>query len=152
LDFSANGAPIPVGATLPIGHLTNMTINQFVALVNQELPDIQAKLAPPNPQRSGPFTVSGIDIAKQGVEIYPTHFPLARSYQTSLGVQRDFGHGLVLTADWARRQGENVSLGEIDLNLFNRYLNFVQTPVIRKCAPSEVYVPGIECSNGTITF
>jgi Carboxypeptidase regulatory-like domain len=150
-DFSA-GVPIPMGATIPIGHLTNMTIGQFDALVNQELPGIQAQLAPPNPQRSGSFSVSGIDIAKQGVEIYPTHFPLARSYQTSLGVQRDLGHGMVLTADWARRQGENVSLGEVDLNLNNRYINFVQTPVIRKCAPSEVYVAGIECSNGTITF
>jgi len=152
LDFSAGGAPIPVGATLPIGHLTNMTIAQFDNLVNQELPGIQAVLAPPNAQRSGPFTVSGIDIAKQGVEIYPTHFPLARSYQTSLGVQRDLGLGMVLNVDWARRQGENVSLGEVDLNLSNRYINGVQTPVIRKCAPNEVYVAGIECSNGTITF
>ena len=152
LDFSAGGAPIAMGATLPIGHLTNMTIAQFDSLVNQELPNIQAKLAPPNPQRSDPFAVSGIDIAKQGVEIYPTHFPLARSYQTSLGVQRELGAGMVINVDWARRQGENVSLGEVDMNLSNRYINFVQTPVIRKCAPSEVYVAGIECSNGSITF
>jgi len=38
------------------------------------------------------------------------------------------------------------------LNLFNRYINSVQAPVIRKCAPNEVYVAGIECSNGSITF
>jgi hypothetical protein len=150
-DFNSF-APVPVGATLPLSHLTNLTVSQFINIVNQELPAIQAKLAPPNPQTSGAFSVSGIDIAKQGVEIYPTHFPLARSYQTSLGVQRDLGMGMVLNVDWARRQGENVSLGEVDMNLFNRYVNFVQTPVIRKCAPSEVYVAGIECSNGTITF
>ncbi len=149
-DFSTQ-SPIPVGATLPIGHLTTMTVGQFVNLVNQELPAIQAVLAPSNPQRSGPYTVSGIDIAKQGVEIYPTHFPLARSYQTSLGVQHDLGRGMVLTVDWARRQGENVSLGEVDMNLNNRYINFVQTPVIPKCTPSQLYVAGIECSNGTIT-
>jgi hypothetical protein len=152
VNFAAGGAPLAVGANLSLNALYNMTIGQFVNLVNQELPDIQAKLAPANPQRDGPFTVSGIDVAKQGVEIYPTHFPLARSYQTSVGVQRDLGHGIVLTADWARRQGENVSLGEVDMNLFNRYLNAVQTPVIRKCATSEVFVPGIECSTGTITF
>lgn len=150
-DFST-GSPIPVGATLPIGHLTTMTVGQFVNLVNQELPGIEAVLAPPNPQRSGPYTVSGIDIAKQGVEIYPTHFPLARSYQTSLGVQRDLGHKMVLTVDWARRQGENVSLGEVDMNLNNRYVNFVQTPVIPKCTSSQLYLAGVECSNGTITF
>jgi hypothetical protein len=152
LDFSVGGTPIPVGASIPIGDLTNMTIAQFVNIVNQQLPAIQAKLAPANPQTSGTYTVSGIDVAKQGVEIYPTHFPLARSYQTSVGIQRELPGGLVLTADWARRQGENVSLGEVDMNLFNRYINFVQTPVIRKCAPSEVYVPGIQCSAGTITF
>jgi len=152
LDFSLGGVPIPIGSTIPIGHLTNMTIGQFIGIVNQELPALQAQLAPANPQRSGPYTVSGIDIAKQGVEIYPTHFPLARSYQTSIGLQRDLGHGMVLNVDWARRQGENVSLGEVDLNLNNRYINFVQTPVIRKCATNELYVAGIECSNGTITF
>jgi len=150
-DFSTV-SPIAMGATLPIGHLTNMTIGQFDNLVNQELPGIEAVLAPPNAQRSGPYTVSGIDIAKQGVEIYPTHFPLARSYQTSLGVQRDLGQGMVLNVDWARRQGENVSLGEVDMNLNNRYVNYVQTPVIPKCAPSQLYVAGIECSNGSITF
>ena len=152
INFAAGNAPLAVGANLSLNALYNMTIGQFQNLVNQELPGIQAKLAPPNAQRDGPFTVSGIDVAKQGVEIYPTHFPLARSYQTSIGIQRDLGHGLVLNADWARRQGENVSLGEVDLNLFNRYVNAVQTPVIRKCATSEVFVPGIECSTGTITF
>ncbi|MBZ5620938.1 MAG: carboxypeptidase regulatory-like domain-containing protein, partial [Acidobacteriia bacterium] len=151
INFATN-TPLAVGANLSLSALYNMTIGQFVNLVNQELPDIQAKLAPANPQRDGPFTVSGIDVAKQGVEIYPTHFPLARSYQTSVGIQRDLGHGMVLTADWARRQGENVSLSEVDYNLFNRYINGVQTPVIRKCATSEVFVPGIECSSGTITF
>jgi hypothetical protein len=152
INFAAGNAPLPVGANLSLNALYNMTIGQFINLVNQELPDIQAKLAPANPQRSGPFSVSGIDVAKQGVEIYPTHFPLARSYQTSIGIQRDLGHGLVLTADWARRQGENVSLGEVDQNLFNRYIGGVQTPVIRKCTANEVFVPGIECSSGTITF
>ena len=152
LNFSAGGLPIPVGANLPLSALTNMTIGQFINLVNQELPAIQAKLAPSNPQTSGSFPVSGIDIAKQGVEIYPEHFPLARSYQTSIGIQRDLGHGMVLTADWARRQGENVSLSEVDDNLYNRYINGVRTPVIPLCTPAQNFVPGIECSTGSITF
>jgi hypothetical protein len=148
----ATGRPLAVGANLELNALYNMTIGQFVQLVNQELPDIQAKLAPANAQRSGSYTVSGIDVAKQGVEIYPTHFPLARSYQTSLGIQHDLGHGMVLTADWARRQGENVSLGEVDLNLFNRYINGVQSPVIPLCTPAQNFKAGEQCSTGTITF
>jgi hypothetical protein len=148
----ATGKPVAVGANLDLNAVYNMTIGQFVNLVNQELPAIQAKLSPTNPQRSGPITVSGIDIAKQGVEIYPHNFPLARSYQISIGVQRDLGHGMVLTADYARRQGENVSLGEVDQNLFNRYINGVRSPVIPLCTPAQNFVPGQECSTGTITI
>jgi hypothetical protein len=144
--FLAKGAPIPLNA------FTNLTIGEFQSIVNAELPAIQAQLFPGNVPRSGPYTTTGIDVAKQGVEIYPTHFPLARTYQTSLGVQHDFGHGMVLTADWARRQGENVSLGEQDYNHFNYYVNGVQSPVIPVCSSSQLFVPGQECSAGAITF
>jgi hypothetical protein len=146
--------PIPVGAALPLSSLTNMTIGQFVNLVNQELPSVAAVLAPPNPPRSGPFPYPNINYAKQGVEIYPTHFPLARSYQTSIGVQHDLGHGMVVTADWARRQGENVTLGEVDQNLFTRYLgSSTPVPVIPLCPGGRPdYNPTDECSTGSITF
>lgn len=154
IDFGLPGTPLlPIGANLRLQGLYNMTIGQFLDLMNQELPAIQAKLASPNPITNGPYSVSGIDVAKQGVQIYPTHFPLARSYQTSIGLQRDLGHGMVLTADYARRQGENVSLGEVDRNLFNRYLGTpVNSPVIPLCTPAQNFVPGQECSTGTITF
>jgi len=145
---------LPIGAPIPLEALTTMTIGQFVNLVNQELPAISAKLFPSTVQTSGPYTVSGIDVAKQGVEIYPTHFPLGRSYQTSLGVQRDLGHGYVVTADWARRQAENISLGEQD---WNHYAlapgpNTAGGPVIPKCTTAQLYTPGQECSTGPITF
>jgi hypothetical protein len=58
---------------------------------------------------------------------------------------------MVITVDWARRQGENVSIGERDLNLSARYINGVASPVIPSCTPSQLFVPGIECSSGTIT-
>jgi hypothetical protein len=100
--------------------------------------------------------VTGIDLSKQGVEIYPEHNPLARSYQTSIGIQHEMGHGVVVQADYARRQGVNVSLGEVDDNLFARFLPNAagvptRTPVIPVCAPSQVFVAGPECSSGTIT-
>ena len=82
--------------------------------------------------------MTGIDLAKQGIEIYPSHFPLLRSYQTSIGVQRDLGHDMVLTVDWARRQGENTNLGEVDVNHFTRIINGVQTPVIPICTPHSI--------------
>ena len=71
-----------------------------------------------------------------------------RSHQTSLGVQHDLGHDLVLKVDWARRQFENVDLGELDLNRFNR----PSGPVIPKCAVLPDFNPADRCSNGSMTF
>ena len=153
VNFSAGGVPIPVGAPLPINALTNMTVGLFQNLVNTELPAVDAILAPPNAPRSGPFPYSELQYEHQGVEIYPTHFPLARSYQTSIGVQRDLGWGMVLTADWARRQGENVTLGEVDQNLFTRYLgSSTPVPVIPLCPTNPDFNPADNCSTGGITF
>jgi hypothetical protein len=145
--------PLPIGAPLPLNALTTMTIGQFTNLVQQELPSIAAILAPPNPPRSGPFPYPNINFAKQGVEIYPQNFPLARSYQTSIGVQRDLGHGMVLNVDYARRQGENVSLGEVDQNLFSRFQGTsTPAPVIPLCKTSPDFNPVDQCSTGAITF
>ncbi|HML18778.1 MAG TPA: carboxypeptidase regulatory-like domain-containing protein [Bryobacteraceae bacterium] len=150
LNLSAGGAPIPIGAALPINALTTMTLGEFMTVVNAELPGLESKLAP-TPPASGAYTVSGIDVAKQGIEIYPSKFPLLRSYQTSIGVQRDLGHDLVITADWARRQGENNNLGELDLNHYARTSDGL-SPVIPVCTPAQDYVPGQECSTGSITM
>jgi hypothetical protein len=151
-DFNT-GKPIPIGAPIPLGDFTNITVGQFQTLVNQELPAISAALFPSSVQTSGSYcaTCTGIDVAKQGVEIYPTHFPLARTYQTSLGLQHELGHGMVLQADWARRQAENYSLGEVDENLFGNFVNGVRTPVIPVCTAAQNFVPGQECSTGAIT-
>lgn len=145
--------PLPIGASLPLDALTTMTVGQFTQLVANELPAVEAVLSPTNPIRSGPFPYPNINYAKQGVEIYPEHFPLARSYQTSLGVQRELPGGIVLSADWARRQGENVSLGEIDQNLFTRYEgSTTPVPVIPLCTGTQASNPAAECSTGSITF
>lgn len=151
LNFSAGGAPLPVGSPLPLQALTNMTVGQFMTILNHQLPAIQS-LFGGNVPRSGPYTTTNIDVAKTGVEMYPPGSnPIARSYQTSLGIQREIGNDLVITADWARRQGENVSLGEVDMNLFNRYINGVQSPVIPVCSAAQRFTVGVECSNGNIT-
>jgi len=154
--YGALGVPcsiLPIGAPIPLSGLTTMTVGQFVNLVNAELPAIQSVLSPNNPQRSGPFPYPNINYAKQGVEIYPQNNPLARSYQTSLGIQHDFGFGLVVSADWARRQGENVSLGEVDQNLFTRYQgSTTPVPVIPLCKTTPDLDPTHECSSGSITI
>src|SRR5262249_32500094 len=150
---SAGGTPVPVGAPLPINALTNMPIGAFVALVNAELPAVSALLSPSNPPRSGPFPYSEIQYEHQGVEIYPTHHPIARSYQTTIGVQRLLTGSMVLEVNWARRQGENLSLGEVDENLYTRFLGTpTPSPVIPLCPTNPDFNPTHNCSTGGITF
>jgi hypothetical protein len=141
---------VPVGAPLPLGALTTMTWGQFIQIVNQELPALTAALAP-TPPASGPFSVAGINLAKQGIEIYPSSFPLLRSYQTNIGVQHEFGRDMLLSVDWARTQGENVNLSELDLNHFGRTVDRL-SPIIPVCTRAQVADPSAECSTGSITF
>ncbi len=143
------GQPLPVGAPIPIGALTTMTLGEFNSIYQAQIGNIQAKLSP---NASYPAGTTGIDITKSAIELFPPKYPIARSYQLSLGVQRDLGKGYVVTADYALRQGENVGQGELDYNLNSRYINGVQTPVIPACTSSQLFVPGQECSSGPITF
>ena len=148
----ANGAPVAIGAPIPVGAITNMTLRQFDNIFNLQKDVITAKLSP-IPPTSGPFTVSGIDVSKSAIEIFPPTYPVARSYQLSVGVQRDLGAGFVLTADYAMRQGENLSQGELDYNLNTRYNgSAVSNPVIPACTGAQLFVVGQQCSAGAITF
>ena len=69
--------------------------------------------------------------------LFPPNYTLGRSWQSSLGVQRDLGHDLVLTADWARRQGSHFNLtNDLDINYTNWFVNGVTHPIIPVCAPA----------------
>ena len=142
--------PLPIGAPIPLSTLTTITLGQFMQILNAQVPALSAQLFGNTPT-SGPYSVSGIQVTKQGVEIYPSNFPLLHSYQSSIGVQRDLGHDMVLTVDWARRQGVHTNLGEQDLN---RYLRTVDggSPVIPRCSSTPDFDPTHQCSTGGITF
>jgi hypothetical protein len=142
--------PLAVGAALPLNALSNISFGEFIQIMNQQVPALQSKLFGNTPT-SGPYTVSNIDVTKQGVELYPSAFPLLHSYQTSIGVQRDLGHDMVVTVDWARRQGVHTNLGEQDLNRFARTADGL-SPIIPRCATTPDFTVGHECSTGGITF
>ncbi len=142
--------PIPIGANIPTGTLTNLTLGQFNQMLSQQIPALIERFSPTQ-QTSGAIAVTAIDVLKSSAELYPRDMPLPRSYQMSIGVQRDLGFGMVLTADYSRKVTTDVQIGEEDLNHFNAVINGVQSPVIPKCA-NPTFTPGIECSNGPITF
>ena len=138
--------PIPIGGSIPLGAITNVTIAQFVQMIDTQIPGLVQAFAP-TAQTSGPITVAAIDVLKTGAQLYPHSFPLPRSYQVQGGVQQDLGFGMVLTANYARKVTTEQEIGEEDLNHYNA----VSGPVIPKC-PTTNLNPGVECSNGPITF
>ena len=147
------GQPLPIGAPIQIQQLYNISVSQFLDIVRSELPSIAAVIAPANPQTSGSFPYSTLNYVKQGVEIFPPDFRVPRSYQTSVGVQHSFAHGIVLSVDWARRLGENLALGEVDRNLWNRYQGAsTNVPAIPACKTGQLLDPAIQCSAGPMTF
>jgi hypothetical protein len=148
--------PLPVGAPIPTSVITTMTLGQFEQIYNQQFPALSALLSPPVP-KSGPFSLTALDYVKAGTRLLPQTFPMVHSYQTSLGFQRDLGHNMVLTVDWARRQFEHTLLsspatGGIDVNHFNEYVNGVQSPVMPVCTSSQLFVPSAVCSTGAISI
>ena len=151
LNGSGQLIPLPVGAALPLATFTNMTLGQFNQIYAAQYGAINARFEPANPETSGPYSVSNLDVTKTASQIPYPKSPLMRSYQTSIGAQRDLGHNMVLTADWARRQFENVYLSA-DLNHYAEYNNGVQTPAIPHCTAAQVFVPGQECSSGGLSF
>src|SRR5262249_2378837 len=64
-NISPGGAPVPVGAPLPSGQLTNMTLGQFIQIQQQQGPIIAAQLAPKN---LNDLSVRNIDINKAGAQ------------------------------------------------------------------------------------
>ena len=82
--------------------MTNLTLGQFNQMLNTQIPALIQQFSPTQ-QRSGPIAVTAIDVLKSSAELYPRNMPLARSYQTSIGIQRDLGWGMVLTADYSRK-------------------------------------------------
>jgi hypothetical protein len=145
------GQPVPVGAPLPAsGQVTNMTVGQFMQIYNAQIASLQAALAPQNPDD---LSVRNIQIGKTATDLYPLEYPVQHALHMSLGVQRELPGNMVLAVEGVRRRFDDTLLGSLDLNRFNRFINGVQTPVIRRCASTaEAANPAAQCSTGPITF
>jgi hypothetical protein len=148
VDLGAGGRPVPIGAPVPQS-LTNLTLGQFMQIYNQQIGAIQQTFG----TLSNDLSVRNIQLNKSAAQLYPSEYPVQRSYQMNIGVQRELRQGMVLTADFVRRVFVNTLLGEIDYNRFQRRINGVQTPIIPICAnAAQRSNPTAQCSTGGITF
>jgi hypothetical protein len=142
---------LPIGAQIPTSVFTNLTLQQFLEIYNQQYTAINSRFELSSPIRSGPYQYSNMDLVKQAPTAYNAHFPLPRSYQTSIGIQRQMGGEIVLTADWVQRDVQQNSLGSPDLNRFTQYINGVNKPIVPKCTNAQLFVLGQQCSTGGFT-
>ncbi|HKX28169.1 MAG TPA: hypothetical protein VJ302_10775, partial [Blastocatellia bacterium] len=147
----ATGLPqsVPVGANLPSGTITNLTLGQFMQIYDSQIGLFQQALSQAD---LTDLSVRGIQLNKAGQQLYPREYPNQRSYQMSIGFQRELRHDMVLSVDYVRRVFVNTLLGAIDYNRYNRRINGVQSPVIPLCTAAQVPDPNAQCSNGAITF
>jgi hypothetical protein len=135
---------------LPSTTLTNLTLGQFLQIYQQQIGAIQQALAPTD---LNDLSVRAIQLNKSGAQLYPHEYPVQRSYQMNLGIQRDIGHDMVASVYFARRVFINTLLGEVDYNRFDRRINGVQTPVIPRCTSvAQQNDPAAQCSTGRISF
>jgi hypothetical protein len=142
--------PVPLDAPLPANTITTMTLGQFLTQIYQpQIGAIQAALAPKN---LNDLSVRNIEIAKRADDLYPSEYPVQRSYQFGMGIQRQLRNDMVLSVDYVRRVFVNTLLGSLDYNRFNRFINGVQSPVIPRCTTAQRNDQNAQCSTGTITF
>lgn len=148
VDFGAGGKLVKVGDPVPQS-LTNMTLAQFLEILRQQLPAVQATLAPKN---LNDLTVRNIQLNKSAAQLYPHDYPVQRSYHMNIGVQHQLRNNMVLSVDYVRRVYVNTLLGEIDYNRYSRFINGVRTPVMPICSSAQRTDPNAQCASGGITF
>ena len=150
VNISRGGTPIAVGAALPSGEVTNLTVGQYQQILKQQLPAVVTALAPKD---LNDLSVRNIQLNKSAAQLYPKDYPVQRSYHMNFGVQRDLGHDMVINVDFVRRVYVNLLLGELDLNRFNRRVNGVQAPIIPLCTTAAQRADvNAQCSTGGISF
>ena len=111
----------------------------------------------------------GIDVIKQGDQIVDPQATTAYSIQANAGIQREFGTGWALTADYVMRRYVHVGplqgVYSIDRNRFNRprvtsidattgVVSFVRNPIIPLCSveAARAFNPDDDCSTGPINI
>ena len=154
LDLGAGGRPVPAGAPVPRS-LTNMTLAQFNQILAQQLGPVTQSISG---RFTGDLAIRNIQVSKSGAQLYPSEYPVQRSYHMNIGIQRQLRQDMVLTVDYVRRIFTNTLLGEIDYNRFNRFTNGQRNPVLPICVPGSTNAnlnpsnPAALCGSGSFTF
>ena len=145
LNWIPGIAALPVGA--PLEFRTSPTVFTGADLL-AILPELRAGLG--QGRSDADQTVQQIQVTKQaGPAIFPVNVPSPSAVHLHLGLQRELGRGLVVSADVAYRRFTAVPQGggAIDVNHFNS----VRGAVVPRCrSAAEAEDPQALCSLGPI--
>ncbi len=125
---------------------TKLTAANFISLLNQQVPGIQAQL-----NALGAQGVQGLDFFKTASGNSVLINPIAKlpySVQFSIGFQRELPWNMLLTADFVSRNRVHTYFF-VDRNQFNRAAS-LGGPVIRQCTGAEATNPTVQCTNGAV--
>ncbi|HTP34885.1 MAG TPA: carboxypeptidase-like regulatory domain-containing protein [Candidatus Acidoferrales bacterium] len=147
LQNSLPGIPgVPIGAALNFTQPTAFTGADFLAI----LPSLRAGLVQ---------SLSGSDPALQAVQVtklltgggvYPSDYKIPSALHASIGIQREIAKDFVLSADFVNRHFVHLTLGAVDLNHYNSFVNGIPSPVIPVCTDAQKADPQAICSKGAI--
>jgi hypothetical protein len=148
LQNTLPGIPgVPVGASLDFSHGSPTLFSgaDFLMILPLLRSGLVQSLANANP------AVQAIQLTKQaGTGVFPSGYKTSSALHSSVGVQREIARDFVLSADFAYRHFEHLTLGNVDLNHYNSFLNGVRHPVIPVCTAEQQTDPQAICSNGPI--
>jgi hypothetical protein len=144
--------PLPDIPGVPIGTPLNFTGNNLTLFTGADLvailQDVRAGLA--QSLSNGNPSLQAIQITKQALmaAIFPETVPDPSALHVNVGVQRELGHGVVVSADAVYRHFIHVPQngGSFDANHFKS----VREPAIPACNGAQANDPQALCSTGPI--
>ncbi|HLJ51465.1 MAG TPA: TonB-dependent receptor [Bryobacteraceae bacterium] len=135
LDFTSTGPTAFSGAIL--------------AAILPTIRSMAMGIVPVNPNNTD-LSVTTAGLFKTATEIFARDFVPPSAEHFSLGIQRQISNDFAISADFVYRHFLHLTERDQDLNLFNRFVNGVQTPVIPICSSAQQLVPNAPCSNGSV--
>jgi hypothetical protein len=143
------GVPrVPLGTPLDFTTPTAFPGSAVVNILQLIVQNVKSQL--PSPDKAT-LAVTTIGFAKSGTELITPDFVPDSAQHFSLGVQRQIRSDLAFSADFVYRHFIHLAERDLDANRYNRYLNGVQTPVLRICGsqPGDA-LPNAPCSSGGV--
>ncbi|MGA2599776.1 MAG: TonB-dependent receptor [Bryobacteraceae bacterium] len=143
------GVPgVPEGTPLNFNTPTAFPGSAVVAILPAILSTIKSEL--PSPQTAS-LALTTVAYAKSATELISQRYVPPEAQHFSLGIQRQLKPDLAISADLVYRHFIHLTERDLDANKYNRYINGVQTPVLRICGsePGDG-APGAPCSTGSV--